>query len=221
MDETCVGWKQRAVALTLATVVLLAAGCGDDAPQDPAALTATAGAREPEPTAALPTPTPPPLRPAKVTVKDAAGDAEDGNYVKYADRGDLDLRSVVVERTGGAIRVLFETAAPPSNGTIYSFFYFALSGDGGGLIQVRKRPDGTLTADASVSPSPTVTQLPSDLVRLESAALAVTIPPEDFDDLDRFTWWASVATIGAAVEISDEVPNQADVLNPTTAAFPA
>src|SRR5262249_59442962 len=83
---------------------------------------------------------------ALVSVKDKRGDPEDGNYRRYPKLRNLDLTRVTVSRSGRALRVTWETAAPPARSQLYTFAYYDARGASGGTADVRFRADGTRVA---------------------------------------------------------------------------
>jgi len=158
-----------------------------------------------------------------ITIRDRAGDTEDGNYKRYPTRGELDLRSVQVTRRSGGLEIIFQTAKPSRTNQIFSFFYYPMSdADRGGLIQVRKRSNGSIGVDANIDPSVRVLTVPSSSARFVKAKLILFVPGRYLDRLPRFRWTAAVGLIGDSLNISDQVPDQpSSVLDPPRLArFP-
>jgi hypothetical protein len=75
----------------------------------------------------------------RVAVVDPAGDPEDGNYKRFRDRTDLDARRVVVERSGKALKVTWETSGVPTRSIIYAFNAYTPAGNEVAAVEVRLR----------------------------------------------------------------------------------
>jgi hypothetical protein len=127
-----------------------------------------------------------------------------------------------VTKLDSGLRLVFQTAAPAKPGNIYSFSYFHDQDDErGGLIQVRYRDDGSLTADASTEPTQYVSQLPTGSAKLRGNEVVLTVPDEFLDPTNRFTWFAIAGySISDVLEVDDWVPDQpSDPLRVRTAHY--
>ncbi len=188
--------------LPLALFVVVLAGCGgggDSDSSDPQ----SAAKRE------------------RVTVADKGGDPEDGNSKRYPTRRELDLRRVVVERTADGLRIAWETAAPAKPPQIYVFSYYDEARSRGGRVEVRKRGDGSVGANASVLANPAITEITPRAIRFQGRRLTLDVPSEVLADLPSFWWQAVVGTIGSNPSIEDALPDVGeDAVNPKLAKFP-
>jgi hypothetical protein len=157
----------------------------------------------------------------RVIVRDRAGDPEDGNYKRYPARRDLDLRRVVVERTGKNVRVTWETAAPATRSIIYTFNYYNGAGRSGAIVEIRLRANRSLSGYASKEQGGFVNTIPRYVIRLRGRQVSVAIPARFIAYMQRFRWDASAGTIGRTVQILDQVPNAGkSILNSPKAKFP-
>jgi hypothetical protein len=150
-----------------------------------------------------------------VSLHDSTGDVEDGNGNAYPDRGELDLSEVIVSRDeAGALEVTFRTAMEPAGALLFLFVYYSDPGQqgsaaidasyGGGNIEVRREPDGSLRATAQVGYGK-MRRLRS--VSASSNEVTVVVPAAQTSSIDTFDWRATVATVGRALEVSDDAPD--------------
>lgn len=157
----------------------------------------------------------------RVIVRDRAGDPEDGNSKRYPTRRDLDLRRVIVERTGRNVRVGWETAGPATRSIIYSFNYFNSAGRSGAAVEIRLRANRSLSGYASKDLAGFANTIPRGAIRLRGRRVSVEIPARFIEYMRTFRWDAGAGTIGRTVQILDEVPNAGkSILNPPKAKFP-
>lgn len=157
----------------------------------------------------------------RVVVRDRAGDPEDGNYKRYPTRRDLDLRRVIVERTGRNVRVGWETAAPATRSITYSFNYFNSAGRSGAAVEIRLHANRSLSGYASKDLAGFANTIPRDAIRLRGRRISVEIPARFIEYMRTFRWDAGAGTIGRTVQIEDRVPNAGkSILNPPKAKFP-
>jgi hypothetical protein len=144
-----------------------------------------------------------------VTLIDPAGDQQDGNYGKHPDRGDLDIRKVVLDIDGTDVIATWTLAKAPTADIIYVFE--ASNNVGNGLTTVETRRDKAGGALKTSYYGDDAHNYPLDgAATIVGNQLTLTMSLGIFETAPPFQWKVSVATRSDPLEVSDDAPDWSD-----------